>query len=94
MAGRRPARTRRPGPQASFDPPLMLRIRVLDIRHVSDLLEHLRAFGCIAYTSGDGVVHALLPEVPWREEDSRIRAVVETWVSERGVELVVEPLDP
>jgi len=72
----------------------MLRIRVPDIRHVSDLLEHLRAFGCIAYTAGDGIVHALLPEVPWREEESRIRAVVGTWESERGIGLVLEPLDP
>ena len=72
----------------------MLRIRVPDPHHVTILLEHLRERGCIAYTAGDGIVNALLPEVPWREEELRIREAVADWMDDNpGVLLDVQPLD-
>ena len=61
----------------------MLRIRVPDPAHALSLLEHLRAIGCIAYSSDDGFVHALLPDVSWREERPRILDEVERWRASR-----------
>lgn len=71
----------------------MLRIRVPDLDHPNDLLEYLRSCGCIAYTSGEGAIEALLPDVHWREAETRIRACVEEWRAGRGdVALEIEPL--
>lgn len=74
----------------------MLRIRVADLKHVTDLLGYLRDRGCIAYTSGDSVVNALLPDVPWREEEARIREAVADWLDARPEirALEIEPMDP
>ena len=80
----------------SADHPLaMLRIRVPDLRYVTDLLAFLRERGCIAYTAGDGIVKALLPDVPWREEEARIRAAVADWVELRPElsSIEIEPID-
>lgn len=73
----------------------MLRIRVPDFRYVTDLLAYLRERGCIAYTSGDGIVKALLPEVPWREEEARIREAVADWVEARPevTSIEIEPAE-
>lgn len=73
----------------------MLQIRVPDLRYVTDLLAYLRERGCIAYTAGDGVVNALLPEVPWREEEARIREAVADWVEARPeiTSIEIEPID-
>jgi hypothetical protein len=74
----------------------MLRIRVPDLKDVTDLLGYLRDRGCIAYTSGDGFVNALLPDVPWREEEARIREAVADWLDLRPdvKALEIEPIDP
>ena len=73
----------------------MLRIRVPDLRFVTDLLAYLRDRGCIAYTAGDGVVNAMLPEVPWREEEARIREAVADWVKARPeiTSIEIEPAE-
>lgn len=74
----------------------MIRIRVPDLQFVTDLLGYLRERGCIAYTAGDGVVNVLLPDVPWREEEARIREAVADWVEARPdvASLEIEPVDP
>lgn len=73
----------------------MLRIRVPEIRFVTELLAFLRERGCIAYTAGDGIVNAILPDVPWREEEARIREAVADWVELRPevTSIEIEPID-
>lgn len=73
----------------------MLRIRVPDLRFVTDLLAYLRERGCIAYTAGDGIVNAMLPEVPWREEEARIREALADWAEARPeiASLEIEPVE-
>lgn len=71
----------------------MLRILVTDRSAVPDLLEHLRACGCIAFHDENGTVQALLPDAHWREEEQRIRAALDDWRERRpGVDVTVEPL--
>jgi hypothetical protein len=57
---------------------------------VTDLRDHLRSVGCIAFEVAPDMLEAAIPDAPSAAQERReLRAYLATWTAARGVEAEV-----